>query len=56
MTDKVSTIDPFTAMANSRLAADEREFKAKVLSEITSLKALVTTLVAKLEAKEQKSK
>jgi hypothetical protein len=56
MTEKLTSVDPFTAMAQSRLAADEREFKAKVISEIKDLKALVIDLVAKLEAKASKHK
>jgi hypothetical protein len=51
MTENVNTVDPFKAAAMSRLAADEREFKNKVITEIQELKALVHNLVSKLEAK-----
>jgi hypothetical protein len=52
--DTVTAVDPFEAMAKSRLAADEREFKTRVISEITALKVLVHELIAKLEVKESK--
>jgi hypothetical protein len=51
MADDINSVDPFKAAAVSRLAADERAFKASVIKEIQDLKTLVHNLVSKLESK-----
>lgn len=46
--------DPFQEIAKSRLIADEREFKQKILTALSELKAAVEEL--RLEVHSKKSK